>query len=92
MSDSENWKARSPIGMGLRLLVVFGLFLMGVVEMTRALLTGVIDWPGRGHTELTWIVHPGWFAAAVIGWFNITATMAHVSMLGWKPFLWLMQH
>lgn len=68
-----------------------GLSVLGASEVVEALVSGRVDWPGRGHTDLTWSAHPGWFVAALMGWSVVTAVLARVTMIGCKRFLWVVR-
>lgn len=92
MKGGEDWKARSPRGMAIRLLFISGLCVLGVYQIVKALLTGRLDWPGRGTTHVTWASHPIFFVAAVAGWLLITVVMAQISIRGSKRVLWLLKH
>jgi hypothetical protein len=92
MDDGQDWKRRSPTAMILRLLAVLGLVLIGAGQVIGALLSGGVDWPGRGNTHLTWANHPVFFVAAVLGWLLITVVLGRVSINGTKRCIWLVRH
>lgn len=65
-------------------MVSISLSLLAASEALSALLTGEVDWPGRGRTHVAWSNHPAFFVAAAVGWFVIALTMANLSLRGAK--------
>jgi len=92
VDSGEAWKTRSRWAMAARLFAVFALCVLGAYQIVNSLLTGGIDWPGRGLTRVTWDAHPIFFVAAVAGWLIVTVVMAQISVRGSKRVLWLFKH
>jgi len=92
MSGGDDWKKRSPLAMLLRLVLVVGLCGVGAIQLGRALLMGVVDWPGRGMHPVTLATHPALFIAAVLGWLFIVCVLARMSLIGSKRLFWIMRN